>query len=197
MTAPAYALPLDAEGRRSTGWWGLVMLLVTEAALFLFLLFSYFYLGSMTPAGYPAGGDMPSLRLALPNTVLLLLSSGAFWWAERGIRAGQGDRLRLGLLATLLLGAVFLTIQVREWASLPFSPRTDAYGSLWFTIAGFHAAHVAVGLVMLAVVLLRALRGHFTARRHLAVTNTGWYWHFVDVVWLFVFTSLYLSPRLR
>ncbi len=83
-----------------------------------------------------------------------------------------------------------------EYRHQPFGPSTDAYGSLFFTITGFHGAHVAVGLLMIAVVSLRAGLGHFSARRHLAVTNVAWYWHFVDAVWLVVFTSLYLSPRL-
>jgi len=91
---------------------------------------------------------------------------------------------------------VFLAVQLVEYAKLPFGPRTDAYGSLFYTITGFHGAHVFVGLLVIAVVEVRALLGHFAADRHLAVTNASWYWHFVDVVWLFVFTSLYLSPRL-
>jgi heme/copper-type cytochrome/quinol oxidase subunit 3 len=84
---------------------------------------------------------------------------------------------------------------VVEYSHKQFTPATDAYGSLFFTITGFHGAHVAVGLLMIAVVAVRAWLGHFSERRHLAVTNVSWYWHFVDVVWLAVFTSLYLSPR--
>jgi heme/copper-type cytochrome/quinol oxidase subunit 3 len=142
----------------------------------------------------PAG--LPELRLALPNTGILLLSSGTMWWAESGIRRERTGRLLGGLVLTLALGAVFLGIQLVEYRHQAFGPSTDAYGSLFFTITGFHGAHVAVGLLMIAVVSLRAGLGHFSARRHLAVTNVAWYWHFVDVVWLLVFTSLYLSPRL-
>ena len=77
-----------------------------------------------------------------------------------------------------------------------FTPATDAYGSLFFTITGFHGAHVFVGLLMNAVIQIWAWRGQFTARRHVAVSNVVLYWHFVDVVWIFVFISLYLTPRL-
>jgi heme/copper-type cytochrome/quinol oxidase subunit 3 len=137
---------------------------------------------------------MPDLKLVVPNTVVLLVSSATMWWGERGIRRGAQQRLRLGLLATFVLGAGFLVVQGFEYAAKTFTPHTDAYGSLFFTITGFHGAHVFVGLVMNAVVQVRAWLGHFTAERHLAVTNAAWYWHFVDVVWLAVFASLYLSP---
>jgi len=148
----------------------------------------------MARGPWPPSG-LPELRLALPNTGVLLLSSGAMWWAESGIRRGDETRLRLGLMLTLLLGAVFLGIQLVEYRHQSFTPATSAYGSLFYTITGFHGAHVAVGLLMLAVVGLRAWLGHFSSRHHLAVTNVSWYWHFVDAVWLAVFTSLYLSPR--
>ncbi|HSB53064.1 MAG TPA: cytochrome c oxidase subunit 3 [Gemmatimonadales bacterium] len=187
-------LPVDREDTRAPGSWGMVFLIATEAALFAYLLFSYFYLGSLARGAWPPTGE-PELRLALPNTLILLLSSGTIWWAEAGIRRGRQGRLRLGLLLTFVLGAVFLSIQVAEYGHLDFSPRTDAYGSLFYTITGFHGAHVVVGLLMLLVVQLRAWLGHFGPGHHLAVTNTAWYWHFVDVVWLAVFTSLYLSPR--
>jgi len=118
------------------------------------------------------------------------------WWAEAGIRSGERVRLARGLLITLILGAIFLSVQVVEYRGLPFSPGTDAHGSLFYVITGFHSAHVAVGLIMIAVVLLRTWLGHFSLGRHLGVTVTSWYWHFVDIVWLAVFTTLYLSPRL-
>ena len=194
-TAVARRLPLDSVGTSAPGAYGMLLLILTEASLFGYLLFSYFYLASMARGPWPPTG-MPELRLALPNTGVLLLSSGAMWWAETGIRRGQRGRLLVGLALALGLGLVFLGIQLVEYRHQPFGPSTDAYGSLFFTITGFHGAHVAVGLLMIAVVALRAGLGHFSARRHLAVTNVSWYWHFVDAVWLVVFTSLYLSPRL-
>lgn len=190
----APTLPVGGRDRRATGWWGMVLLIATEASLFAYLLFSYFYLASMSRGPWPPGAD-PELRLALPNTAILLASSVTMWWAESGIRAGAQGRLRGGLLVTFLLGAVFLAIQGVEYGNKHFTPRSGAYGSLFYTITGFHGAHVFVGLLMIAVVAVRAWLGHFTAERRLAVTNTAWYWHFVDAVWLAVFTSLYLSPR--
>jgi heme/copper-type cytochrome/quinol oxidase subunit 3 len=171
----------------------MALALLTEASLFLNLLFSYFYV-AVQSAGWPPDG-VPELRLALPNTALLFLSSLTMWWAERGIRRGNRIQLGLGALATLVLGSAFLAIQGLEYASHRFTPQTDVYGSLFFTITGFHGAHVLVGLLMIAFVLARELAGGFTPARHLAVQNVALYWHFVDVVWLCVFASLYLSPR--
>ncbi|MGN6393451.1 MAG: cytochrome c oxidase subunit 3 [Gemmatimonadales bacterium] len=194
-TAAAQLQGLRGSRARSPGFWGMMLLIATEASLFAYLLFSYFYLGSMAAGPWPPDGP-PSLKLVIPNTILLLLSSATMYWAESGIREGNKGRLRMGLLATLVLGMVFLAIQGVEYSKKHFTPTTSAYGSLFFTITGFHGAHVFVGLLMIAVILARAYLGHFRAGRHEAVTNVSWYWHFVDVVWLCVFTSLYISPYL-
>jgi heme/copper-type cytochrome/quinol oxidase subunit 3 len=94
------------------------------------------------------------------------------------------------------VGLIFIIIQGIEWSNQPFGARDGAFGSLFYTITGFHGAHVVVGLLMNILVQIWAARGTFTRESHLAVTNAGMYWHFVDVVWLFVFASLYISPRL-
>lgn len=192
--AVAQPLPVNREDKVATGAWGMLLVITTEAALFVYLLFSYFYLASMARGAWPPSG-LPELRLALPNTAVLLLSSATMWWADGGIERGSTGRLRLGLGLTLLLGGIFLSIQAVEYGHLQFTPRTSAYGSLFYTITSFHGAHVLVGLMMIGFILARALRGDFSTRRHLAVKVVGWYWHFVDLVWLAVFTSLYLSPR--
>lgn len=194
-TAVVQLQVLEVPRARSTGFWGMMLLIATEASLFAYLLFSYFYLGSMAQGPWPPEGP-PSLRLVLPNTILLLLSSGTIYWAESGIRHNERGRLQIGLLVTLVLGLVFLVIQGIEYSTKHITPTTHAYGSLFFTITGFHGAHVAAGLVMIAVMAVRASLDHFDARRHEAVINVSWYWHFVDAVWLSVFTCLYLTPHL-
>jgi heme/copper-type cytochrome/quinol oxidase subunit 3 len=192
-SAVPYTLPVNPADRRSPGWMVMVLVIATEAMLFAYLLFSYFYLASSATGKWPPSGR-PDLTLALPNTAILLVSSACIWWGERGIRAGSPRRLVLGLAATLLLGIVFLSIQGVEYAHKPFHLSTSAYSSVFYTITGLHGTHVLVGLMMVAVTLVRTLRGHFSANRHLAVTNTAMYWHFADAVWLVVFTSLYVSP---
>jgi heme/copper-type cytochrome/quinol oxidase subunit 3 len=193
--ARPYELPINPADRKNPGWLVMVLVIATEAMLFAFLLFAYFYLGSMATSAWPPSGP-PDLELAIPNTILLLASSGAMIWAERGIARGERGRLVRGLLIALALGIVFLSIQAIEYSRKSFTIDTNAYGSLFFTITGFHGMHVFVGLLMIAFTLVRSLLGHFTAERHLQVTNIAMYWHFVDVVWLAVFTSLYLVPHL-
>jgi heme/copper-type cytochrome/quinol oxidase subunit 3 len=196
MTAAVQARPLPPlAGGREPAWWGMVLLIATESALFAYLLFSYFYVGSMARGGWPPGGP-PELKLTLPNTLVLLASSVTMWWADSGIKGGNSRRLTLGLVVTIVLGAAFLVIQGIEYSHARFTPRTDAHGSLFYIVTGFHGAHVLVGLLILAFVLARALRGHFRPDHRLGVTVAAMYWHFVDLVWLAVFTSLYLVPRL-
>jgi heme/copper-type cytochrome/quinol oxidase subunit 3 len=189
-----YRYPINPATRSNPGWWVMVLVIATEAMLFAYLLFSYFYLGSMAVGPWPPSGA-PELKLVAPNTVILLVSSATMWWGERGIKRGSVGRLRAGLLITFLLGAAFLTIQGIEYSRKTFTLQQDAYSGLFFTITGLHGAHVAVGLLMNLVVQVWAWRGWFTERRHLAVTNAATYWHFVDAVWLVVFFSLYLTPR--
>jgi heme/copper-type cytochrome/quinol oxidase subunit 3 len=195
MPSIAPALPRLLAGPRSTGWWGVVLLIANEAALFGALLTAYFYLRFSAPA-WPLGGiDPPSLALPAVNTVLLISSSVAVAWAEHGVTHGHTWRLRLGLAAGFLLGAAFLAIQLFEYSRETFTPQTNAYGSLFYTITGLHGLHVLAGLVMLAVIQLRAWLGHFDRQRYLGVQAVALYWHFVDVVWLFVFSIVYVSPH--
>ncbi len=177
---------------RPPGWWGMAGLIATEAALFTFLLFSYFYVGSYSPQWPPV--SKPELTLSAPNTLILLASSATLWWGERGIRKGNRSSLIAGIVMTFVLGAVFLSIQMVEYHKTKFLPQSHAYGSMFYTITGFHSAHVAIGLLMLLFVLTRSLLGHFTPRRHLAIKNVSMYWHFVDIVWIVIFTLVYLIP---
>jgi heme/copper-type cytochrome/quinol oxidase subunit 3 len=106
-------------------------------------------------------------------------------------------RLRAGLLISFLLGAVFLVNQVLEYEELHFGVRDNAYTSTFYVITGLHGLHVMVGLVMSAVVQVKAWTGRITRERHVTAQVFSMYWHFVDVVWIFVFSSLYISPHLR
>jgi heme/copper-type cytochrome/quinol oxidase subunit 3 len=188
-------LPVGASGRRSVGWWGMVGVVTTEACFFAYLLFSYFYLASLSTNPWPA--NVPALGLPIINTGILLLSSVLALWGTRGAERGNAGRLRFGIGGALVLGILFLVLQAVEYSREKLSFTHDAYGSLFYTITGFHGAHVFVGLIMLAFVLVRALRGHFATGRYEAVTNATLYWHFVDAVWLAVFTTIYITPHLR
>jgi heme/copper-type cytochrome/quinol oxidase subunit 3 len=188
-------LPVGSLGRLSSGWWAMWCVIATEGALFAYLLFSYFYIASQAHPHWLDGGP-PGLRLALPGTAVLLAASGTAWWGERGIMRGRTRQLRLGLLATLVLGTVFLAMQLKEWHDKPFALSRDSYSSLFFTITGFHMAHVVAGLLMIAALLAWSLLGYFDERRHSPLSIGALYWHFVTAVWIAVFGSLYLAPRL-
>jgi cytochrome c oxidase subunit 3 len=191
-------LPLTdvLEGHRSTGWWGMVWLCATEGMLFASLLASYFFLLGNVRAFEAEGGRYVPLLRPLIMTALLISSSVAAWWAERGIKAGRQAQLRAGLGVATLLGIAFLGVQAWEYASRGVSWNTSAYDSVFMTTTTFHGAHVALGLLMLLFVQVRAWLGHFDATRHEAASNAVLYWHFVDGVWLAILVSLYLSPRL-
>ncbi|HJW57260.1 cytochrome c oxidase subunit 3 [Noviherbaspirillum autotrophicum] len=188
-------LPVGSVDHRASGWWGMWCLIATEAALFAYLLFSYFYLGSQAHGHWVP--ELPKLALALPNTFILIASSFILRWGENGIRCGKQNRLVWGLGGTIVLGIVFVGMQVLEWHNKPFAWSTDAYASSYFVTTGFHMMHVIGGLLVLGVLLLWTTFGMFNAKRYAAVSIGSLYWHFVDVVWLAVFTSFYLLPYLH
>jgi heme/copper-type cytochrome/quinol oxidase subunit 3 len=197
---PGELLPARYEGPRAFGWWGMVWLIATEATLFALLIASYFYLRfRYGPPWPPEGIEDPKLTLPLVMTAVLWSSSPCVHLAERGIRAGSQRRLRRWLAVGFAFGATFLVLTLAvEWPETlkEFGPTTNAYGSLFFTITGFHAAHVAVGLLFSLWTQVRAWRGAFDEDRHLTVQNFALYWQFVDAVWAFVLLTIYLSPRL-
>jgi cytochrome c oxidase subunit 3 len=115
-------------------------------------------------------------------------------WALESIRANNKRGMKMGLVATLLLGMTFLFIQMNEYVHLGFSARDDAFGSIFYSLTGLHGAHVFVGLLLLSIASLRAFRGHFgpEEKDHLGVEVPGIYWHFVDVMWIVVFVTVYI-----
>jgi heme/copper-type cytochrome/quinol oxidase subunit 3 len=194
----AVEIPVPPIGR-PTGWWGMLVVVVTEATLFAILLASYFYTRFRSPGPWPPGGE-PDPRLLKPviMTLLLMASSVTVYFAELGSRKSNQRRLHIGLAATFVLGLSFLILQGFEYHEklAELRPSTDAYGSLFYTITALHGSHVIIGLLILAWTQFFAWRGAYATENHVAVQVSALYWHFVHVVWLFVFLSLYLSPRL-
>lgn len=190
-------LPPPPSSTSEVGYWGMALFVATEATMFATLIASYLFLGTANAGWPPPGIERPKLVLPPIMTGILLLSSGTMYWAEKGIEAGNRARLRIGLAITIVLGFLFLGVQAVEYADKLKKevPQTHAYSAMFYTITSFHALHVFTGLLMLIYTLTRALLGHFDETHHLAVKNAGLYWHFVDAVWLVIFTTLYLSPR--
>lgn len=189
------ALPVGPTGRRGVGWWGVGTLVASEAALFAYLLFAYFYLGATAGPGWLLEPN-PNLGVALPNTLLLLASSLVAWWGERGILNRRRGQALWGFGVACLMGSVFALVQLHEWHTKAFSLGTSSYGSLYFLTTGLHEAHVIVGVLILAAIFLWTALDYFSPRRRLSVSAGVLYWHFVDGVWLFVFTTYYLTPYL-
>ncbi len=190
---PDRALPVGSDGHNSTAWWGVLALIATEGSLFAYLLFSYAYFAvQRTPDWLPT--MRPSLKYGLPGTFVLVSSSATIWWSERGMKRGNHSQHLIGLIATILLGILFVGIELLDWRDKDFTLSSRAYGSFYFIITGFHLAHVIVGVSLLTAVLGWSLAGYFTPRRHMHVTITGTYWHFVDAVWVFVFTTFFIAP---
>ena len=196
---PGELLPNEASGAQSLAWWGMVLLIATEATLFGILILSYWYLRFRSgPVWPPQGIGAPELKLPLIMSAILWSSSIPVHLAERGIRKGRQGRLRIGLLMGFLLGLAFLILQIAvEYPKqLKISPPSSgAYGTMFFSLTGLHGMHVAVGLLISLWVQVRAWRGAFSETRHVSVQNFAWYWHFVDTVWLFVLGTIYLSPH--
>ena len=138
-------------------------------------------------------------KLPLLNTLILLTSGMTLTWAHHGLLHDNREQLKKGLMATIGLGLIFTFVQGWEYAHAPFAfsfdpahPAATNYGSTFFMATGFHGFHVIVGTIFLIVCLLRSMKGHFTAKQHLGFEFAAWYWHFVDVVWLFLFCCIYV-----
>lgn len=129
------------------------------------------------------------------NTLLLLSSAVTVTWAHWGFKKGNRKQIIIGLILTILLGTIFECFQVGEYlkayTEYGLTLASGIYGSTFFTLTGLHAAHVTIGVIMLSVILVRCLKGHFLPEHHFAFEAVSWYWHFVDVVWLFLFVFVY------
>jgi cytochrome c oxidase subunit 3 len=156
-------------------------------------------------ANWPPPGveTFDPFHLPLMNTMILLLSGTTVTWAHHALQQGDRKGATLGLFLTVALGLLFTCVQVYEYSVAGFHfGRTDAvqeanlYGASFFMATGFHGFHVVVGTIFLLVCLLRLLGGGFTPQKHFGLEAAAWYWHFVDVVWLFLFAFVYVTPRL-
>lgn len=189
-TDGAKASVLGEAGARS-GRWGLVWFIASEAVFFGNLIAAYLYLRVRSESSPQV---LQHLDLLFPgiNTVILLSSSIPAYYAHRAIKRDDRRGLQIGLAFAALLGAIFLAGQGYEYATAGLTLQTDIFAAGFFVLTGFHGAHVVVGIGLLLAVLALSARGRFSAERNFAVEVASTYWHFVDVVWVFLFTTLYL-----
>ena len=177
--------------------YGMILFIVSEI-MFFFAFFWAFFHSSLAPtieigAMWPPKGIEVLNPWEIPflNTVILLTSGASVTWAHHAILAGQRSQAMLSLLVTILLASVFTGFQVMEYIEAPFTISDGVYGSTFFLATGFHGFHVFVGTIFLLVCFVRVYKNHFTVNHHFGFEAAAWYWHFVDVVWLFLFVAIY------
>lgn len=189
---------LQRESGKSIAFWGVILLSVTEGIMFLMLLFSYFYLWAQAEQWPPADVELPGLGFSSVRSVVLLSTSLTVWLAERALKRGNRRQVWLWMWVTVAGAGFFLWTHVLEFLRLPaeFTWYDHVYGSLYYTILNFHGAHVAVGMLIFAYLMVRLARGAFGPDDLTQFEIGSIYWHFVDGVWVFVFASLYLAPNL-
>lgn len=177
--------------------YGMILFIVSEIMFFVAFFWAFFH-SSLSPtvdigAVWPPKGIQVLNPWEVPflNTVILLSSGAAVTWAHHAILAGYRQQAVYALAVTILLAAIFTGFQVLEYAEAPFTISDSVYGSCFFLATGFHGFHVFVGTVFLAVCLVRLNKFHFSKGHHFGFEAAAWYWHFVDVVWLFLFVAIY------
>lgn len=171
---------------------GMLLFIISEIMLFGAFFTAYFFIRVVNGEPWPAEGDHLPVAVAGVNTAILVSSSFTMHWALEGARRGNRRAMRIGLLTTLLLGATFLAIQVNEYVNIGFAVSETAQSSIFYGLTGLHGAHVFVGLTLLVFATTRAFRGHFSPEKHVGVEIPGIYWHFVDIMWIVVYTTLYV-----
>jgi cytochrome c oxidase subunit 3 len=182
----------DPAAGRSNMLLGVKLGILSEVMLFGALFAAYFVIRSESGGWPPEGQERPELLLPGLNTLLLISSSVTMQWAVRAIGRGQVATMRLGLRVTLLLGSIFILVQGYEFATNGFGLDAGVFGSTFYTLTGFHGAHVLAGLGFMAIVATRARRGLISGDHHTAVEAASYYWHFVDAVWVVLFSTLYV-----
>ncbi len=186
--------------------YGMILFIASEVMFFVAWFWAYFNT-ALFPASIPEfartellGGTWPPKgietfdpwHLPLLNTLILLTSGTTVTWAHHALLHDDRDGLKKGLWCTIILGALFTCVQAYEYSHAGFGFKGHIYGATFFMATGFHGAHVIIGTIFLSVCLARAYAGHFSPKQHLGFEFAAWYWHFVDVVWLFLFACIYV-----
>jgi cytochrome c oxidase subunit 3 len=176
-----------------------MMLFIASEVMFFFSFFWAFFHCSLSPAisvgcVWPPIGIQPLDPWGLPllNTIILLSSGVTITWTHRAIVSGDRHQVTISLISTIGYGLFFSAIQFYEYNVAPFSINDSVYGTLFFILTGFHGLHIIVGTIMLIVCLVRHINYHFTTNQHVGLECAIWYWHFVDVVWLFLLLVIYI-----
>jgi cytochrome c oxidase subunit 3 len=192
--AHAHAHPPEAHrsSRIDAQLLGILLFIISEAMLFGSFFTAYFFVRVVQNTDWPPEPFEFPVPVATMNTVILITSSFTMHYALHSIKRGNRVGLQVGLATTFLMGLVFLGTQINEYFKAGFAISDGAFASVFYGLTGLHGAHVFVGLTLLSISNIRTLRGHFTPQAHMGVEATGIYWHFVDVMWIIVFLTVYI-----
>jgi cytochrome c oxidase subunit 3 len=170
----------------------MLLFIISEVMIFGAFFTAYFFIRVVTKDPWPAPGTILPESVAGVNTAILLSSSLTLHWALVSVRKGNRFGLKAGMVSTFLLGLTFLAIQINEYIHIGFAPHDSAQATVFYSLTGLHGAHVVVGLLALLMVTVRAFRGHYSADQHQGMEVPGIYWHFVDIMWVIVYTAVYV-----
>lgn len=177
--------------------WGIILFIVSEIFFFVSFFWAFFH-RSLAPnievgAIWPPTSIIPfnPFQIPLLNTIILISSGVSVTWAHHAIIENNNSQITQGLFITIILGVYFTILQAYEYFEAPFTIADSIYGSTFFMATGFHGLHVIIGTLFLFICLIRHLNNHFSRNHHFGFEAAAWYWHFVDVVWLFLYISIY------
>jgi cytochrome c oxidase subunit 3 len=172
---------------------GMLLFIISEIMVFGAFFTAYFFIRVVSgDHWFPFHGHELPVAVAGTNTAILVSSSFTLHWAEHSIKNNNRWGLKAGILATFLLGCTFLFVQINEYIHIGFSPQDFAQGTIFYGLTGLHGAHVFIGLTLLSMVVVRSFRGHYSPEEHRGVNVPGIYWHFVDIMWIVVYFTVYI-----
>jgi len=184
--------PANSSSRVNPQLLGMLLFIISEVMVFGAFFTAYFFIRVASGDPWPAPGTHLPVEVAGVNTAILVSSSFTMHWAQESIRRGNRLALKAGILTTFLLGCTFLFIQINEYANIGFAPQDHAQQTIFYSLTGLHGAHVLIGLMLLLFVTIRSFRGHYNPDEYRGVEVPGIYWHFVDIMWIIVYTTVYV-----
>ena len=184
--------PANRSSRVEPQLLGMLLFIISEVMIFGAFFTAYFFIRIAQGDPWPAPGTTLPVIPTLFNTFILVSSSFTMHWAQTAIKKGNRFGLKAGILTTFLLGCTFLFIQINEYANIGFAPQDHAQQTIFYALTGLHGTHVFIGLLLLLFVTIRSFRGHYSPESHRGVEVPGIYWHFVDIMWIVVYTTVYV-----
>jgi cytochrome c oxidase subunit 3 len=184
--------PAHRSSRVEAPTLGMLLFIISEIMIFGAFFTAYFFIRIVNHNPWPAPGTKLPEAVAGVNTAILVSSSLTIHWALTSVKRGNRFGLKAGMLSTFVLGFTFLFVQINEYVHIGFSPGYSAQSTVFYALTGLHGAHVFIGLCILLTVTIRSFRGHYSPEEHRGVEIPGIYWHFVDIMWIVVYTTVYV-----